>query len=282
MEKKESLMSVVATFLMGGLGNQCFQYAAGLALANRFGMELWLNNSRFFEEREWRVYSLGLFKGVGERTVQHMVGREIPENGLRYDSGKWPQSPMDCTLVGYWQSEKWFAHLKADLRNRFCPRDPLPDFHRSMEQIILAKGERSVFVTIRRTDYVTTPFHGVLPMDYYLKASALIAEKVDNPHFFVFSDDPEWCMENFKLPYPTEVCGNFDRTVKPHLGREDAELWLMRQCRHAIMANSSYSWWGAWLGRADEGGIVVCPKQWFGPSANEYSGDICPDRWIKI
>lgn len=267
---------------MGGCANQLFQYAAGLSLANHFGAELWLNNSRYFEDREWRVYSLGLFRGVGERTVQYMVGREIPENGLRFDANKWPQSPMDCTLMGYWQSEKWFGHLKADLRNRLCPRDPLPPLSAENERVILDHGESSVFVTVRRTDYVTTPFHGLLPMEYYQRAAELIASRVPDPHFFVFSDDPEWCLENFRLPYPSKVMGNFDRTSKPHLGREDAELWLMRQCRHAIMANSSYSWWGAWLGRADDGGIVVAPKQWFGPTANEYSGDICPDRWTKI
>jgi len=273
---------IVSTFLMGGCANQMFQYAAGLSLANHFGADFYLNNSRFFEDREWRVYSLGLFKGVTERTVQHMIGKEIPENGLRFDANKWPQNRMDCTLIGYWQTEKWFAHLKGDLRNRFVPKDPLPVHHQGIEEMILRQEERSVFVTVRRTDYVGNSFHGVLPMEYYREAAELIAAKVPAPVFFVFSDDPEWCIENFRLPYTTIFAGNFDRTVKPHLGREDAELWLMRQCRHAIMANSSYSWWGAWLGRADEGGIVVAPKQWFGPTANEYSGDIVPERWIKI
>lgn len=273
---------IVSTFLMGGCANQMFQYAAGLCLSQHFGAELWLNNSRFFEDREWRVYSLGLFKGVTERTVQHMIGKEIPENGLRFDPNKWPQSRMDCTLVGYWQSEKWFAHLKGDLQNRFVPKDPLPEHHQREERLILGQGNSSVFVTIRRTDYVGNSFHGVLPMEYYREAAEIIAAKVPNPTFHVFSDDPEWCEANFRLPYWYRVCGNYDRTVKPHLGREDAELWLMRQCRHAILANSSYSWWGAWLGRADEGGIVVAPKAWFGPNSGADAGDIVPDRWIKI
>lgn len=272
---------MIFTTLMGGCANQMFQYAAGLSLARRLGVELRLDVSRFSEGNEWRMFSLGLFREIPELGECRKVGKIIVEPSLRYNSSLWPQQPGDYTLVGYWQTEQYFAHLREELKRRFEPREPLPARSSQDERLILGQGESSVFVTIRRSDYVNNSFHGTLPMEYYRAAADLIAARVLNPTFFVFSDEPEWCEANFKLPYWYRVCGNFDRTVKPHLGREDAELWLMRQCRHAILANSSYSWWGAWLGRADEGGIVVAPKQWF-LSPSEYSGDICPERWIQL
>src|SRR4029077_14429704 len=115
-----------------------------------------------------------------------------------------------------------------DKRGRpLSPREPLPERSCTTEQAILRAGKRSVFVNVRRTDYVGNPYHVVLPMDYYGKAAALIGVKVPDPVFFVFSDESEWCEVNFKLPYQTVIAGNFHRTVK-HLGREDAELYLMR------------------------------------------------------
>src|SRR4030095_13917195 len=130
------------------------------------------------------------------------------------------------------------------------------------ERAILDAGERAIFVHVRRTDFLTNPFHMVLPIDYYREAAALMATKVRDPVFFVFSDDPDWCEANFRLPYHTKVVENVDRTVERHLGREDAELYLMRQCGHAIIANSSFSWWGAWLGADTRGGMIIAPKTW--------------------
>jgi hypothetical protein len=119
-------------------------------------------------------------------------------------------------------------------------------------------------------------------MEYYREAAALIAARVPDPVFFIFSDDPEWCEANFKLPYHTTIAGNFDRTVEHHLGREDADLCLMRLCGHAIMANSSYSWWGAWLGADIKGGIVIAPKSWVGPASKDDPRDIVPGRWVRL
>jgi hypothetical protein len=120
-------------------------------------------------------------------------------------------------------------------------------------------------------------------MDYYREAAALVAARVPDPVFFVFSDDPEWCEVNFKLPYHTIAPRNLDRTVGRHLGRDDADLYLMRLCTHAIIANSSYSWWGAWLGADMNGGIVIAPKSWFGPAYNnDDARDIVPARWTRL
>jgi hypothetical protein len=119
-------------------------------------------------------------------------------------------------------------------------------------------------------------------MKYYREAAALVAAKVPDPTFFVFSDDPEWCEANFRLPYQTRIAGNFDRTEGHRLGRDDADLFLMRLCGHAIMANGSFSWWGAWLGADIKGGMVIAPKSWFGPACKDDPRDIVPGRWIRL
>jgi hypothetical protein len=274
----------VTSYLTGGCANQIFQYATGLTLARRLGVDLKLDVSWYetATPSQPRMYSLGLFKGVDARVVHSLCGQVIREEGFPYQPALLENAPRKCSLVGYWQCEKYFFGLRAELRERLLPREPLPARSIATERAILDAGERSVFVTVRRTDYVGNPYHLVLPMDYYREAGALIAAKVPDPVFFVFSDEPEWCAANFKLPYHTTIAGNFDRTVEHHLGREDAELYLMRLCGHAIMANSSYSWWGAWLGADVNGGIVIAPKSWFGPAFKEEDGrDIVPGRWIR-
>jgi hypothetical protein len=274
----------VTTYLMGGCANQIFQYATGLALARRLGVDLKLDISWFetATPEQPRMYSLGLFKGVDAGVVHSLRGQIIREEGFRYQPAIFENAPQKCSLIGYWQCEKYFFRLRDELRECLLPREPLPARSVATERAILDAGQRSVFITVRRTDYVGNPYHVLLPMDYYREAAALIAAKVADPLFFVFSDDPEWCEANFKLPYRTTIAGNFDRTVERHLGREDAELYLMRLCSHAIMANSSYSWWGAWLGADVNGGIVIAPNSWFGPALQEDPRDIVPSRWLRL
>ena len=274
----------VTSHLTGGCANQIFQYATGLALARRLGVELKLDVSWYETATpdQPRMYSLGLFKGLDARVVHSLGGQIIREEEFSYQPALFENAARKCSLVGYWQCEKYFFGLRDELRERLLPREPLPAQSIATERAILDAGERSVFVTVRRTDYVGNPYHVVLPMDYYRGAAALIAAKVPDPVFFVFSDDPEWCEANFKLPYHTTIAGNFDRTVEHHLGREDAELYLMRLCGHAIMANSSYSWWGAWLGADIKGGIVIAPNSWVGPASKADTRDIVPGRWMRL
>lgn len=274
----------VTSHLTGGCGNQIFQYATALALARRLGVDLQLDVSWYETPTPNlpRLYSLGLFKGVDARVVHSLYGKIIREEGLPYKPALFENAPRKCSLVGYWQCERYFLELRAELRDRLLPREPLPARSSVTKQAILDAGKRSVFVTVRRTDYVRDPNHLVLPMDYYREAAALMAAKVPGPVFFVFSDEPEWCEANFKLPYETVISGNFYRTVEHHLGREDAELHLMRLCSHGIAANSSYSWWGAWLGADMNRGIVIAPKTWLGPAYRDDPKDIVPDRWIRL
>jgi hypothetical protein len=274
----------VTSSLMGGCANQIFQYATGLALARRLRVELKLDVSWYetATPNQPRMYSLGLFKGVDARMVRSLLGQIIREEGFSYQPELFENAPRKCSLVGYWQCEKYFFELRDELRERLQPRKPLPARSAATERAILDAGERSVFVTVRRTDYVGNPYHVVLPMEYYREAAALVAAKVPDPTFFVFSDDPEWCEANFRLPYQTRIAGNFDRTEGHRLGRDDADLYLMRLYGHASMANSSFSWWGAWLGADIKGGMVIAPKSWFGPACKDVPRDIVPGRWIRL
>jgi hypothetical protein len=274
----------VTSYLMGGCANQIFQYATGLALARRLGVDLKLDVSWYETATpdQPRMYSLGLFKSVDARVVHRLLGQIIREEEFPYNPALFQNAPRKCSLVGYWQCEKYFFGLRGELRERLLPREPLPTRSIATERAILDVGERSVFVHVRRTDYLVNPHLMVLPMDYYREAAALIAAKVPDPVFFIFSDDPEWCEAHFKLPYHTTIVRDFDRTVEHHLGREDADLYLMRLCGHAIIANSSFSWWGAWLGADIKGGIVIAPKSWFGPASTYDPRDIVPDRWIRL
>lgn len=274
----------VTSYLMGGCANQIFQYATGLALARRLGVKLKLDVSWFetATPNQPRKYSLGLFKGVDAQVVDRLVGQVIHEEEFPYKPELFQNAPRKCSLVGYWQCEKYFFGLRDELRERLLPREALPAGLKETEGAILEAGERSVLVHVRRTDYVGNPYHVVLPMEYYREAAALIADKATEPIFFVFSDDPRWCEENFKLPHATVLVRDNYRTTEQRLGREDADLFLMRLCNHAIIANSSYSWWGAWLGADITGGMVVAPKNWFGPACEYDARDIVPERWLRL
>jgi Glycosyl transferase family 11 len=270
--------------LMGGCGNQIFQYATGLALARRLGVDLqldvsWLETAK---PKTPRLYSMGLFKGVDERIVRSLFGKVIREEGLAYQPALLENAPRKCSLVGYWQCEKYFFGLRDELRERLLPREPLPAWSTATEQTILSAGQRSVFVHVRRTDSIANPYHPLLPMEYYQEAAAFMAGKVPEPIFFVFSDDPEWCEANFKLPFETIIPRNLDRTDGQHLGRDDSDLYLMRLCAHAILANSSYSWWGAWLGADRNGGVVIAPNSWLGPAWKDPTVHVIPERWVRL
>jgi hypothetical protein len=271
---------MITTILQGGLGNQMFQFAMGYAQSVRFGCPLVLNRYGFQSDR-MREYSLDFFPRIALRKPAIFVSDyeqnpTVHENGMPYNQSLVESIEPGDVLKGYWQTEDYFANTMIDMRWFFEPR-PLPPAHHKMCQQI-ENADNSTFIVIRRTDYVGNAFHGELPIEYYRSALALIK----NPTVFVFSDDPMWCVNNLDLGMPFTIAGTFDRTVKGHLGREDADLHMMSKCKNAIIANSSFAWWGAYLGDENRRGRVIAPKKWFGPASNEDPRDIVPARWIKI
>jgi glycosyl transferase family 11 len=263
-------MSVVVA-LQGGLGNSLFQYAYGLALEAR-GYRVQYDKSR---ERPGthREYALGIF---GELPFGRPSETLFHEGDFRFDESK--LSPPDpCTAIGYWQSEKYFKSIENEVRHKFNSalrpqktRVTSTEFASTYNEIYRSI---SIAVHVRRQDYVSLQsFHGLPSVDYYLAAVKQIQCQTLPSKVFVFSDDREWCREN--LPQEWRVV---DGTNKYD------DLRLMSSCKHAVIANSSFSWWGTWLGDNQQGRIVIAPERWFADDVmQEQSTDICPEKWQKL
>lgn len=268
---------MITSRIYGGCGNQMLMYAMGLAQARRLNTELQLDIGKFRRD-SMREYNLCLFPRITNKLVENET-ITVRENGMPYNQAVVDSIKDGDVIDGYWQTEKYFLDIADELRDKFQPM-PLDIPHRAwFNKIVTAKNP--TFLTVRRTDYVGNTYHGELPESYYWEALRIIAEKTGVPNIFVFSDDPDWCQEHLNLPWPFFVAGTYDRTIKGHLGREDAELYLMSLCKNAVLANSTFSWWGAWLGDSGRKGVVVAPNKWFG-TAPEDPRDIIPDRWIKL
>lgn len=290
--------------LMGGLGNQMFQYAAARALADRHGTCLKIDLSYFQAGHRGiapREYALERFNiaatGATAAEIRRFTGRSgIPalDSLLRFGRKRgWLKNsrhlvsedqpgldfsrvPDDVYLDGYWQSESYFKGIEAALASELTVKEALTGADQALAGQMAATV--SVSLHIRRGDYVNIPsinrIYGVCGLDYYSRAVAEVAARVERPHFFVFSDDCGWARENLKLDHPV--------TFVEHNGSEKSyrDLQLMSLCRHNIIANSSFSWWGAWLNR-NAAKIVIAPIRWFSDERLDVR-QIVPSRWILL
>lgn len=175
---------------------------------------------------------------------------------------------------GYFQNEKYFNDEKSNLLKGFNSNIPLDE--KNLMALNKITGTNSVSLHIRRGDYVTlesaSKFHGTCSLNYYQKAIEYIARRIPNPHFFLFSDDICWVIQNLKIDYPfTVIDFNQDKAW--------LDLNLMKNCKHNILANSSFSWWGAWLNENDSK-IIVAPRKWNTKSFKKC--DIIPHKWVKL
>lgn len=254
--------------LLGGLGNQLFCCAFGLALT-RLGYEVAFDKSELVEGTH-REYSLGEYFDLEFKEISDHV---IYEKSLRFDS-QMLEPPDGSTLVGYWQSEAYVGDQADWLRNRFNAywmAKPLLSPADEIYQEIYKSN--SVFIHVRRQDYVGLQhFHGMPTLDYYREAVEKIRSTIFDPKFFVFSDDTSWCKENFPSDfYVVEGTDKYE------------DLRLMASCKHAVIANSSFSWWACWLGDNQLGRTVIAPKKWFAVGKDQADDtDIVPERWQRI
>lgn len=285
--------------LMGGLGNQMFQYAAARSLSLSLGTELKLdlsflegdqlgNTRRTFELNRLNIdagmaspLDVSRISGPTARRAfftrffkKSLRSRVFREKQFHVDPDFFLLSD-DVYLDGYWQSERYFERFSDTIRNDFVLRGQLAGVNLELAREI--GSFHAVSIHVRRGDYVsdehTRVMHHVCGLEYYCNAVKMITPLVDDPHFFVFSDDPEWAEANLKLGYPTRFISH-----NQNVAHED--LYLMSLCRHNIIANSSFSWWGAWL-NSNPDKIVCAPSRWF----NKYEADTCdliPHSWRKI
>ena len=274
--------------LMGGLGNQMFQYSLGRRLALERNTKLVLDLSHLDNQpggevpREFELDCFKIAASLIHQPAEHKKGffskaptvyRELHPG---YDA-EVLNSSNNTLLIGYWQTEKYFKARQAQIREDFTFIKPLSKKKQAIAGQIKASSN-SVALQVRRGDYVThkgsKQFHGLTPMDYYKKAVKHIASKVGQPNFFVISDDYEWCQENLKLGFPTVFVEHV-----PGTGQEDMNL--MSQCKHQIIANSSYGWWAAWLNKSHHK-IIIAPKVWFKEKTANSQIDIVPTSWLRM
>jgi len=291
--------------IMGGLGNQMFQYAAGRSLALRLGTVLKLDLTSLEESREGfalRPYGLSCFRIaadiatpedvttlLGNKPIYNILRAKLLKRlGLRwklpclyrephyhYDTN-FECLPDNTWLSGYWHSENYFSSIRQLIMEEFSCYEPLTDQNQKIADCIA--NTQSVSIHVRRGDYVTDPvtsqFHGTCSLDYYKDAVAEITRRTDNPHFYIFSDDHSWVKEHLLLDHPTTFvdCNGPDKSYE--------DLRLMSLCRHNIIANSSFSWWGAWLNR-NPSKTVMAPRRWFN-NPDLDTKDLIPSGWLKL
>lgn len=293
-------LTVVVSHILGGLGNQMFQYAAGRALSLARGAPLLLDVQDFdgygvhqgFELA--RVFSTamplvdaqqlrGLLGCQSSRLMRRIVGLPafsvlrarayVLEPHFHYWAG-FKQTSVPCYLQGYWQSERYFSDVAQTIRNDFEFRSPLVG--KNLDLAHELKGVNAVSVHVRRGDYVSNAkalaTHGLCSLEYYVKAIEYINNHVDMPIFFIFSDDLEWVKDNLVVNHAVRYVDN------NHGAESYNDMRLMSMCRHHIIANSSFSWWGAWL-NPDPQKIVVAPRRWF-MNQNNVS-DLLPATWVR-
>lgn len=299
MEKRNKM---ILTKLEGGLGNQMFQYAIASILAKKKNTSI-LIDTNFFNQTEKsqaftpRNFELSIFNNsyiqASESEIGHFQQLSFFDKIKKKLGFNYPKIYTEATfdfdekalsvhlpvyLKGYFQSFKYLKGYENLIKNIFAfPIDKLDSVNEKL--LLTIKQTNSISIHIRRGDYVndkkTQGFHGNCSLEYYKEAIALLASKTNDISLFFFSDDTDWVKEQFdNLSYPKVFVAN-------NTGENSwKDMCLMSFCRHNIIANSSFSWWAAWLNEHSDK-IVVAPKKWF-VDAQINTNDLIPNEWIRL
>jgi len=293
--------------LIGGLGNQMFQYAAGRSLSHRLHTTLKLDTS-WFKHYPNRFYALKKFNIQEDfaslkeiytlsgrpQTMRQKLVHRVKSFSSFTEKNRFDKQPSyyyephfhfdqkfftlseKVYVEGYWQSEKYFIDIEGIIRQELTVKNPLTG--KNLELANKIQSCESVSLHIRRGDYVTEPkaakVHGICSQEYYLSAIQRLSEHIKKPHLFIFSDDPNWSKNMLHIPYHFTIIDHNDHKA----AHED--LRLMSLCKNHIIANSSFSWWGAWL-NLNSDKIIIAPKRWFNVDGYNTK-DLIPDGWIRI
>lgn len=291
---------MIITNVIGGLGNQMFQYACGRALSIRTGQPLRIAVDQFSgyslhrglelksvfglevaqatkaelkQVLGWQAAS-SLRRLIGRPSMAWMAGRYwCSEPHFKY----WPginevQAP--AYLHGYWQSARYFDDVEDQIRKDFCFRTPWDANDRAVVERM--RAQPSISLHVRRGDYThakNRSVYALCDVDYYRDAIRAIRQRVPDARIYAFSDDPDWVDAQLRAE-----CGPME-IVSHNVGRSGNDMRLMSQADHHIIANSSFSWWGAWLNPSPHK-IVIAPSRWFVNDTDDR--DLIPSSWIRI
>ena len=250
-------------YLQGGLGNQMFQYAAGVSALKEYSQftNLKLDTSSYHGQ-EVKVVKDGL------------TGRSYDLDVFNISYSEVEEAPEGATMLqGWFQNIKEFENVSDKIKKEFTFNVNFSEETKKIENKISLE-DNPIAIHVRRGDYIYNPtaniHHGVLDKAYYDKGIGIMNSKYSNPHYFVFSEDVDWCKDNINASNITIVgdeCNDY---------KDTGHLYLMTKCKSHIIANSSFSWWGAWLGNTE---LAIGPKQW---KTDETVYDIMLDDWIKL
>jgi hypothetical protein len=293
--------------IFGGLGNQLFQYAAARGLGLRSNTEVKLDvTDPLIKDEKGRLYGLNHFNittpMATEDEVSHLLNKNIwlqkkskylqNKIGVALHKTWWNQTYVyqeeydkcmvskvtkDIYLNGYWQNEDFFKEYRSIILNELSVKNE-PDAI-NLSVIENMRKVNAISLHVRRGDAVSNPYafrlYKLPSLEYYKNAINLITQKVKDPYFFIFSDDIDWCKKNLQLNFPVEFIGNNNTDDKNY-----EDIRLMSCCKHHITANSTFSWWGAWLNPSDSK-IVISPAEWF--HKRQYNkAKIVPRNWIRL
>lgn len=300
---------MIVVRLQGGLGNQMFQFAFAYVLSKKnidpdiyidlrqlaksnnefldngivrreFALSCFNLDVKFWDEAfdEWFFPTNLLSRFIKKMKVVAGITTLLFEESFSYNEDLIKIAKGDIYCVGFWQAEKYYSDFKNELKKVFRFDST---FNSSVEKFkfLIKSYSNSLSIHVRRGDYLSlaaSEVHAICGKEYYIEAiSRMNAEGLDPDAYFIFSDDIQWCKENFNFDKPVYFVS--EETTITDIG----EMYLMTLCKHHIIANSSFSWWGAYLGL--ESGSVIYPKRWFRPDVmNHQIQDLFPGDWIGV
>jgi hypothetical protein len=260
-------MDIVSTRLMGGLGNIMFQIASAYSVSLRDNKEMICDTrDMVIPHKPYTFYAENILRKV---KFSDSIMNQIHINEVGFHYVQIPKLKGNVKLIGHFQSEKYFIDHKNEILDLF-------EIDEKTKTNLLEKygdiiNQDTCSIHVRRGDYLKFPnHHPIQSISYYENAIKIIGEE---KHFIIFSDDIKWCEENFNfLKNKTFVSGNMDYE----------DLYLMSMCKHNIIANSTFSWWGAWLNK-NKNKQVIIPSKWFGIfNLHSNTNDLYCDKWIKL
>ena len=258
---------------LGRLANQMFQYASLKGIARNRGYDFCIPPSELFGQRDPLVKkdTLNIYDVFGvqkNNTIQTLANPVLQERTHEFDEELFRSCPDNVDLFGYYQSPKYFDHIKDEIKSDFSFSQEVEALCSEMFESI-QDGKKVIALHIRRTDYTVNPNHPVQSMEYYELALKHFDE---NDKILVFSDDPKWCQEQ-------EIFAD-DAIMISEGNDADIDLCLMSKCNYHIIANSSFSWWGAWLADSEQ---IIAPINWFAnETADKSVKDMAFGSWLWL